>query len=66
LAVIVLLLTFGAVVAAGLPVVTGVIALVTGLSFIALVSRVVKVPTVAPTLAAMVGRASGSTTRSSS
>jgi RND superfamily putative drug exporter len=55
MAVIVLLLTFGTVVAMGLPIVTAIIGLVSGLSVITLLSQVVEVPTVAPTLATMIG-----------
>ena len=55
MAVIVLLFTFGTVVAMGLPIVTAVIGLVSGLSIITLISQVSEVPTVAPTLATMIG-----------
>src|SRR3954468_867335 len=55
MAVIVLLLTFGTVVAMGLPIATAVIGLVSGLSIITLISQVAEVPTVAPTLATMIG-----------
>jgi putative drug exporter of the RND superfamily len=55
MAVIVLLLTFGTVVAMGLPIVTAIVGLVSGLSIITLISQVVEVPTVAPTLATMIG-----------
>ncbi len=55
MAVIVLLLTFGTVVAMGLPIVTALIGLVSGLSIITLLSHVSEVPTVAPTLATMIG-----------
>jgi putative drug exporter of the RND superfamily len=55
MAVIVLLLTFGTVVAMGLPIVTAIVGLVSGLSIITLISHVVEVPTVAPTLATMIG-----------
>jgi RND superfamily putative drug exporter len=55
MAVIVLLLTFGTVVAMGLPLVTAIVGLVSGLSIITLLSQVVEVPTVAPTLATMIG-----------
>jgi putative drug exporter of the RND superfamily len=54
-AVIVLLVTFGTVVAMGLPIITALFGLATGLSLIALVGRAVEVPTVAPTLATMIG-----------
>ena len=55
MAVIVLLFTFGSVVAMGLPIATAVVGLVTGLSLITLISQVAEVPTVAPTLATMIG-----------
>ena len=55
MAVIVLLFTFGTVVAMGLPIVTAIIGLVCGLSIITLLSHVAEVPTVAPTLATMIG-----------
>jgi RND superfamily putative drug exporter len=54
-AVIVLLFTFGTVVAMGLPIITAIFGLVTGLSIVALVSHVADVPTVAPTVATMIG-----------
>jgi putative drug exporter of the RND superfamily len=55
MAVIVLLLTFGTVVAMGLPIATAIIGLVSGLSIVTLISQVAVVPTVAPTLATMIG-----------
>ncbi len=55
MAVIVLLFTFGTVVAMGLPIFTAIIGLVCGLSIITLLSHVAVVPTVAPTLATMIG-----------
>jgi RND superfamily putative drug exporter len=55
IAVIVLLLTFGTVVAMGLPIATAILGLVSGLSIITLISHVADVPTVAPTLATMIG-----------
>ena len=55
MAVIVLLFTFGTVVAMGLPIVTAIVGLVCGLSIITLLSHVAEVPTVAPTLATMIG-----------
>jgi RND superfamily putative drug exporter len=54
-AIVVLLLTFGAVVAAGLPLLTAIFGLGTGLSLIALLSQVVQVPSAAPDLATMIG-----------
>jgi putative drug exporter of the RND superfamily len=55
MAVIVLLVTFGTVVAMGLPIITAIFGLVSGLSIITLISQVAEVPTVAPTLATMIG-----------
>ena len=54
-AVIVLLFTFGTVVSMGLPIVTALVGLVSGLSIITFISQVAEVPTVAPTLATMIG-----------
>ena len=55
MAVIVLLFTFGTVVAMGLPIITAIVGLVCGLSLITMLSHVAIVPTVAPTLATMIG-----------
>jgi RND superfamily putative drug exporter len=55
MAVLVLLLTFGTFVAMGLPIATALLGLVSGLSIITLISHVAAVPTVAPTLATMIG-----------
>jgi putative drug exporter of the RND superfamily len=55
MAVLVLLVTFGTVVAMGLPIITAIVGLVSGLSIITLLSHVAEVPTVAPTLATMIG-----------
>src|SRR3954453_3858933 len=55
MAVLVLLVTFGTVVAMGLPIATAIVGLVIGLSIITLLSHVAEVPTVAPTLATMIG-----------
>src|SRR6202011_4771434 len=54
-AVVVLLLTFGTVVAMGMPLLTAIFGLATGLSLIALLSRVAEVPSSAPALATMIG-----------
>jgi putative drug exporter of the RND superfamily len=54
-AVVVLLLTFGTVVAMGMPLLTAIFCLATGLSLIALLSRVAEVPSSAPALATMIG-----------
>ena len=55
MAVIVLLFTFGTFVAMGLPIVTAIVGLVSGLSIVTLISHLTEVPTVAPTLATMIG-----------
>jgi putative drug exporter of the RND superfamily len=55
MAVIVLLATFGTVVAMGLPIATALLGLICGLSIVTLLGHVVQVPTVAPTLATMIG-----------
>jgi RND superfamily putative drug exporter len=55
MAVIVLLFTFGTFVAMGLPIVTAIFGLVSGLSIVTLISHLTEVPTVAPTLATMIG-----------
>jgi RND superfamily putative drug exporter len=55
MAVIVLLFTFGTFVAMGLPIVTALFGLGCGLSIITLLGHVAQVPTVAPTLATMIG-----------
>jgi putative drug exporter of the RND superfamily len=54
-AVIILLFAFGTATAMFLPIVTAVLGLVTTLSIIKLLGHVVEVPTVAPTLATMIG-----------
>ena len=54
-AIVVLLVTFGTVVAMGMPILTAVFGLSTGLSIIALLSQVTQVPSSAPALATMVG-----------
>ncbi|UGS35110.1 MMPL family transporter [Capillimicrobium parvum] len=55
MAIIVLLFTFGTVVAMGMPIITAIIGLGAGISIITLLGHVVEVPTVAPTLATMIG-----------
>jgi putative drug exporter of the RND superfamily len=55
MATLVLLVTFGTVVAMGLPIFTAILGLVCGLSIITALSHVAEVPTVAPTLATMIG-----------
>ncbi|MCB0960586.1 MAG: MMPL family transporter [Acidimicrobiales bacterium] len=54
-AIVVLLLAFGSVVAMGLPLGTALIGLGTGLGIITVLESVISVPTVAPTLATMIG-----------
>ncbi len=54
-AIVVLLLTFGTVVAMGMPLLTAIFALGVGMSLIALLSQVVQVPSAAPDLATMIG-----------
>jgi uncharacterized membrane protein YdfJ with MMPL/SSD domain len=54
-AMIILAFTFGTLVAMGLPIVSAVIGLLVGLSLIGLLGHLVTVPTVAPTLATMIG-----------
>ena len=55
MAMVVLLFTFGTVVAMGLPILTALVGLVCGLSIVTLISHIAVVPTVAPTLATMIG-----------
>ncbi|MGH2906769.1 MAG: MMPL family transporter [Solirubrobacterales bacterium] len=54
-AVIILLLTFGTLVAMSMPIATAVFGLLTGLSLVGLLSAVAQVPTTAPALATMIG-----------
>ena len=54
-ALVILAFTFGSLVAAGMPVVTAVVGLVTGLGLIGLLGHVISVPDTAPTLATMIG-----------
>src|SRR4051794_29131578 len=54
-AVVILLLTFGTFVAMGLPILTAILGLATGLSIITLIGPLVQVPTTAPALATMIG-----------
>ena len=53
--VVILAITFGALVAAGMPIITAIVALVTGLGLIGLLGHVADIPVVAPTLATMLG-----------
>src|SRR5512133_3300873 len=54
-AMIILAFTFGTLVAMGLPIVSAVFGLAVGLSLIILLGHVATVPTIAPTLATMIG-----------
>ncbi|MFL5855306.1 MAG: MMPL family transporter [Solirubrobacteraceae bacterium] len=54
-AVIILLFTFGTVVAMGMPILTALFALISGLSLIGILGQLVDVPTSAPALATMIG-----------
>ena len=54
-AIVVLLLAFGSVVAMGLPLGTALIGLGTGLGLVTILESFISVPTVAPTLATMIG-----------
>jgi len=54
-AVIILLFAFGTVTAMALPIVTAILGLVSTLAILKLLSHVVDIPTVAPTLATMIG-----------
>jgi RND superfamily putative drug exporter len=54
-AVVILLMTFGTVVAMGMPLLVAIFALGTGMSLIALLSQVAEVPSAAPALATMIG-----------
>ncbi len=54
-AVVILLITFGSLIAMGLPIVTALLGLGTGLGLIGLLTQVVKMPDVATELAVMIG-----------
>ncbi|HET6642599.1 MAG TPA: MMPL family transporter, partial [Gaiellaceae bacterium] len=54
-AMIILAFTFGTLVAMGLPIVSAIVGLLIGLSLIGLLGHLVTVPTIAPTLATMIG-----------
>ena len=54
-AIVILLIAFGSIVAAGLPIITAVIGLGGGLLFVTFVANFLDVATFAPTLAAMIG-----------
>jgi uncharacterized membrane protein YdfJ with MMPL/SSD domain len=54
-AMVILAFTFGTFVAMGLPIVSAAVALIIGLSVIGLLGHVTEVPSIAPTLATMIG-----------
>ena len=54
-AMVIMAFTFGALVAAGMPVITALVGLIVGLGLVGLLGHVVSIPNVAPTLATMVG-----------
>lgn len=54
-AIIIMLIMFGSVIAAGLPLVTAIIGLMAGISLVTLAANVVDIATFGPTLAAMIG-----------
>ena len=54
-AMVILAITFGSLIAMGLPILTALIGLMTALGTIGLLSRVTTIPTVGPTLATMIG-----------
>jgi uncharacterized membrane protein YdfJ with MMPL/SSD domain len=54
-ALIILALTFGALVAAGMPILSALVGLLMGISLIGLLGHVTTVPTIAPTLGTMIG-----------
>ena len=54
-AMLILALTFGSLVAMGMPIITAVVGLATALGLIGLLGHLFKIPTVGPTLATMIG-----------
>jgi uncharacterized membrane protein YdfJ with MMPL/SSD domain len=54
-AMVILTFTFGTLVAMGLPIISAAVALIIGLSVIGLLGNVTEVPSIAPTLATMIG-----------
>jgi uncharacterized membrane protein YdfJ with MMPL/SSD domain len=54
-AMLILALTFGSLVAMGMPIITAVLGLATALGLIGLLGHLVNIPTVGPTLATMIG-----------
>ena len=55
IAVVILLFTFGSVVAMALPISTAIVIVVTGLSLIGLLGHVIEISSIAPTLGTMIG-----------
>ena len=58
-AAVILLIAFGSVMAAGLPILTAIVALTSGISLVVLLAAKVEVSTAAPTVAAMLGLGAG-------
>ena len=58
-ALVILLIAFGSVIAAGLPILTAIVGVGTGVLFVTFVANFLDVATFAPTLAAMIGLAVG-------
>ncbi len=54
-AMVILALTFGSLVAMGMPIVSALVGLIVGLSLIGLLGHLVNVPSIGPTLATMIG-----------
>ncbi len=59
LAVLVLLVAFGSLIAAGLPIVAGLVGIVVGISAVTLLARVLDISTHGPTIALMLGLGAG-------
>ncbi len=51
---VILLFTFGTLIATGMPMITALIGLISGISAVYLLGKVVDVPTIGPTLATMI------------
>ncbi len=54
-AMVILTFTFGTLVAMGMPIITAIVGLLTGLGIIGLLGHLIDIPTVGPTLATMIG-----------
>src|SRR6202012_908887 len=54
-ALVILLLTFGSLIAAGMPLITAGFGLITGVALVGLATHVIDTPNVAPELALMIG-----------